>query len=636
MTRIMVVEDEPITAADLEQKLVALGHEVSAWVDTGEEAVALAAEHAPELVLMDIRLRGRMTGIEAAARLRERGDIPVVFLTAFADQETVGEACKTQPYGYLLKPITEGAVAAAVQVALARAAAERSQHAHERWLSAGLSGAGEGLVAVDGRCTIRFVNAQAEALLGGSADVLLGQDAHTIVAFSEGDNGEALHPLDAALRQGRVTHSSARWLLPGAGPTRICVSYSAAPVLGARGETLGAVLVFREERPEPDKHEDDLAGLNALSRQLSHEINNPLTYNLGALQLALRELDQLRVMRVLSEGGPSVSLKAREDQLVRIERLLRSAEEGAERVADVVRELGQFSLDQGDRAPVHPFELAELAVSLSRMASVDPARVSVRLEPAPTVRGSKWQLARVLAYALHEAATKLVGAAQPRVVELETRTRDGWAQLIVRAQRHTHAAAEAGRASPPRDVARFTTVSLALAERVIESHGGQLLVQDLPDVLTITIGLPPLRVTSTQSALVPETRRGSVLVVDDEPMIGRVLEITLQPEHDVKVVQSAEAALAVLENADAFDVILCDMTMPGMSGQEFFEQLTKTRPDLAERVVFMSGGALNERAAAFLKRMSDRCIEKPFRTEKLLPLLSKRMGDRVVPAHTLC
>jgi CheY-like chemotaxis protein len=132
MARIMVVEDEPITAADLEQKLGALGHEVT-WVDTGEEAIAEARAIEHDVILMDIRLRSDMSGIDAAQQLRQRSDVPIVFLTAFADPQTVERACATLPHGYLLKPFTERSVATAVQVALTRARAERAQREGARW-----------------------------------------------------------------------------------------------------------------------------------------------------------------------------------------------------------------------------------------------------------------------------------------------------------------------------------------------------------------------------------------------------------------------------------------------------------------------------------------------------------------------
>ena len=126
--------------------------------------------------------------------------------------------------------------------------------------------------------------------------------------------------------------------------------------------------------------------------------------------------------------------------------------------------------------------------------------------------------------------------------------------------------------------------------------------------------------------------RGSVLVIDDEPMIGRVLAISLEPEHDVTAVTSAESALALLEQGDAFDVILCDLAMPGIGGQEFFARLQTLRPDLTRRVVFMSGGATTESGQLFLQAHRDSYIAKPFQTDQLLRLIDERVRQRQLPA----
>src|SRR4249920_556604 len=148
MARIIVVEDEPITAADLEEKLTALGHEIT-WFDTGEEVAAEASSIPFDLVLMDIRLRGEMSGIDAAEQLCKQGDVPILFLTAFADQPTVDRASATRPYGYLLKPFTDRSVAAAVQVALARAASDRKRLECQRCATTALHNVGEALIMVD-------------------------------------------------------------------------------------------------------------------------------------------------------------------------------------------------------------------------------------------------------------------------------------------------------------------------------------------------------------------------------------------------------------------------------------------------------------------------------------------------------
>ena len=105
--QVLVVEDDSIIAMDIKSRLQALGYAVSAVVFSGQEAIEKAAETQPDLVLMDIRLRGHMDGVEAAERIHTRFDIPVVYLTAHADESTLQRAKLTEPYGYILKPFEE-------------------------------------------------------------------------------------------------------------------------------------------------------------------------------------------------------------------------------------------------------------------------------------------------------------------------------------------------------------------------------------------------------------------------------------------------------------------------------------------------------------------------------------------------
>ena len=99
--RVLVVEDQRLVAADLEDTLKRLGYEVVGSVASGEEAIAKSIDVRPDLVLMDIRLRGEMDGIQAAAAIRERMEVPIVYLTAYADEETVRRAMVTGPFGYI-------------------------------------------------------------------------------------------------------------------------------------------------------------------------------------------------------------------------------------------------------------------------------------------------------------------------------------------------------------------------------------------------------------------------------------------------------------------------------------------------------------------------------------------------------
>jgi len=637
MARIILVEDEPITATDLERVLNGLGHDVAGWFDNGEDAVAEAAKLKPDLVLMDIRLRGKLTGIEAAALLRAEGGTPLVFLTAFADQETVDRACDTEPYGYLLKPFTDRSVATAVQVALSRARAERATFERERWVSAALQGAGEALIAVDDSGAVRFLNRHAEALLHVHEKDALGRDARSLVRFADDGSGDRSHPFDLAIREGRVTSSTGRGLVLSGGEAGPDVAFSAAPVLSASGTTLGAVLVFREPlAPSGAERGAPLAALAGLSQQLSHEINNPLTCNLGALHLALRELDRLRAMSALGSLASDASAEQREQQLLRIERLLRDAQTGAARVADVMHELGAFSLSEAQSAPLQPVELLDLAIGLSGIEDEARVRLVRRVEGAaiPMVRGNKWQLSRLLALALQNLLEPARPDGGEHALELWLGTdARGWVELRARA-RHapiTAAWVDPANSAPAPESLGPISVGMTLAEHVVASLGGTLVVREEREGRLFTLHLPPMDVAASPSKL--ETQRsasqprGSVLVVDDEPMIGAVLQITLEPYYDVTFVTSAESALALLEKGDAFDVILSDLSMPGMDGQQLYEHLRKVRPDVARRMVIMTGGARNAKAARFLDDMRERRIDKPFRSDLLLPLLAERVRE---------
>ena len=123
--RILVVEDEQIVARDLESGLTRMGYEVSGVASTGEDAVRQAAEAQPDLVLMDITLRGEMDGVEAAEQLRSRIDVPVVYVTAYADDTTLQRAKETEPAGYIIKPFEDGQVHAVIETTLYRHKRER-------------------------------------------------------------------------------------------------------------------------------------------------------------------------------------------------------------------------------------------------------------------------------------------------------------------------------------------------------------------------------------------------------------------------------------------------------------------------------------------------------------------------------
>lgn len=117
-TNILIVEDESIVAKDIQQSLKKLGYGVLGICSSGEEAIGLATELKPDLVLMDIMLKGNMNGIEAASEIREKISRPVIYLTAYADESTLAKAKHTEPYGYIMKPFKEIDLRSSIEMAL--------------------------------------------------------------------------------------------------------------------------------------------------------------------------------------------------------------------------------------------------------------------------------------------------------------------------------------------------------------------------------------------------------------------------------------------------------------------------------------------------------------------------------------
>lgn len=171
----MVVEDESITAKDIESSLKRLGYRVPHVAHSGEEALEKAASVRPDLVLMDVRLKGKLDGIQTAEQLRRRFGIPVTYLTAYADDATLARAQAAAPFGYLLKPFNERELHATIQMALHCRRLERQAAESQGWLSSVLGAVGDGIIATDGEGHIRFMNAVAENLTGWSQAEAIGR-----------------------------------------------------------------------------------------------------------------------------------------------------------------------------------------------------------------------------------------------------------------------------------------------------------------------------------------------------------------------------------------------------------------------------------------------------------------------------
>jgi PAS domain S-box-containing protein len=199
---ILIVEDEIITAKDIKECLQDNGYVVPAIVSSGEEAVKKVKEENPDLVLMDIMLKGKMDGIETARQIRSISTIPIVYLTAYSDKNILERAKITEPFGYILKPFNERELHINIEIALYKHKMERELKESEQWLASLLKNLGEAVIATDKNGVIKFMNPFAEALTGWKREEALGKPLNNVLnIISEGNDLWTEDPVSKAIRE---------------------------------------------------------------------------------------------------------------------------------------------------------------------------------------------------------------------------------------------------------------------------------------------------------------------------------------------------------------------------------------------------------------------------------------------------
>lgn len=644
MNTVMVVEDEQLIAKDIADTLTKLGYDVTGTVSSAEACVASAATRRPDLVLMDIHLQGKLDGIEAARLLRERFDIPVVFLSAYADEGTVARAKQSAPLGYLLKPFRKSELRSAVEVGLFRHQMERQLRERERWFSTTLRAIGDAVVAVDAAGQVSFMNSAAEKLIGRTENGAKGQPLGNVFQLLNEKTREPIQdPIQLAMTRQEVVRLPADTALI-CGERELPVDDSVAPIVDDRGERLGAVIVMRDVTEERLARQqmvaaDRLASLGAVAAGIAHEINNPLTYILGNVGFLSEELG--RVAQLIQPLLPA----GREEELLvtlgRLGSLIGEVEEGASRVSRIVADLGLFGRREGEANEGDAIAALDWALRVSHNSLSRVARIRRNLEPIPKVRGDEGRLGQVFlnmllnaAHAMQDgdpAANELFVAAT-----LEARS-DGPAhvRITIKDSGSGMTAEVLERIFDPffttKPIGTGTGLGLSVCHGVVQELGGSIRVSSEPGRgSTFTVRLP---LAGPELTLIEEPdpelsgMRGRVLVVDDEPRVLAVLSRMMGEAHDVVAVGSAQEALDQLARGLPFDVIVCDLLMPETSGIDLYRILEQQSPELARRVVFLSGGTNTNMAGDFLQGIPNQSLEKPPSKLGLLRAIDRELSD---------
>ncbi len=412
-------------------------------------------------------------------------------------------------------------------------------------------------------------------------------------------------------------------ILRADGDIRHVESSGVAEVDGS-GETVAIFGIFRDVTRQREleallSHSERMASLGTLAAGVAHEVNNPLTWLTGNLDLLVEQLDA---------HGPA-DPKTRSELL----ELAQAARTAGTRIRKIVRGLRDFSHESVDRVPVSVSELIEVSTAMAEAEIRHRAQLTVDVDPHATIVCDETQITQVLLNLLVNAAHAIPeGRASENEISIRAHRRDGRVHLEVRDTGSGIPEALRRRIFEPffttKPVGVGTGLGLSIVHGIVEQHGGTIGVESEDGVgTTFRISLPSAESHEAAAIPVPEGDRPApapederlpvLLVVDDEPDLLRLVARAAAPFAEVIRAESGVEALALLSENPEIEAVCCDLMMPDTNGIEVWNWIHQHRPALLPRVLLMTGGTFTPETQRFARDRQTAMLEKPFSLEQL-------------------
>ncbi len=636
--KILIVEDEAIVAMDLKMHLQELGYGVAALASSGEEALALASRLMPDLVLMDISLGSGMDGIEAARRIQAM-DVPVVFLTAFADEATLARARESAPYGYLLKPYDERTLHSTIEMALYRHRMEQEIKASESRLRAIIEHAIDMVVIIDRSGLVSYSSPAASRILGYALGERVGTPAINLI--HPDDRGTYTKVLAELLQHPGGTRTLEIRVLHKDGSQRLmeAISHNAIAVPGVHGIVVNARDITERRQAELDRQDMDLKvqqaqkleSLGVLAGGIAHDFNNLLMGIMGHAGLALME------------PGVEASLRRRLQQI----------EVAATRAAELTNQLLAYS-GRG-KFQVEPLSLASLVDEMESLLETVISKKAI-LEhryalDLPPIEGDATQIRQVIMNLITNASDALgdrVGTITIATGVMETgpftpclagTPPEGTSVYLDVCDTGSGMDPETlHRVFDPFFTTKFTGRGLGLAAvlGIMRGHHGAIQVTTEPGQGTTFRLLFP----RSDQPMAPPTlqarpaqfyqSQGVILVVDDEESVRSVATSALERcGFTVLTAFNGRDGLAAFRaHEDQIRAIVLDLTMPIMSGDEVLADLRSGGGPGASVPVLLSSGYSSVEVAGNLQRRGvQHFLQKPYSPGDLIGKIRACLGE---------
>jgi PAS domain S-box-containing protein len=616
MAVIMVVEDERIVAEDIQNRLQQMGYRVSAVVSSGEEAVERAAKDTPDLVLMDIVLKGDMDGIEAADHISSLLSIPVVYLTAHTDEKRLQRAKVTEPYGYLLKPFEDRELHTTLETALYKHEMEKKLKESEQWLSTTLKSIGDGVITTDTKGLVTFMNPVAELLTGWTHTEAVGKTLEDVFCIlNEITRERCENPFEKIMETGNIVGLANNTVLVSKDGTERVIADSGAPIRDNDYGIVGTVLVFRDVT-EKRKMEDNILKLKTEKMEslsiLAGGIAHVLTAILGNISVAKLHIDREdEAYRILTEAEKA-SLKAKN----LTQQLLTFSKEGVlvknpTSIGELLKDTCEFAL-RGSNVRCHVYlsdalwdvtvdegQISQVISNLiinAEQAMPDGGVITVKAENVTKTQGDKIPVKRgdYVCITVQDEGIGILKDHLQKVFEPYFTTKQ-----------------------------KGSGLGLATSYSIVKNHDGYMMVESEVGVgTTFSVWLPASQtgaVEKREGKVIKGTER--ILVMDDDETVLNVANEVLnnlgyKAEFTRDGKEAVEQYKRALREGIPFDTVIMDLTVRGGTGaKEALEKLLEIDPSV--KAIVCSGYSNHPVVVNFEKYGFAGAVTKPYSIEEL-------------------
>lgn len=638
--RILIVEDEVIIGMEIQDRLVQLGYTVVGLTSSGEDAIRKVERLHPDLVLMDIMLEGSTDGVKAAEIIRQKFRIPVVYLSAYSDNETLERAKLTEPFGYILKPFEERELRTTIEIALYKSKTEKEIQEKQHWFATTLKSIGDAVITTDIHSVVTFLNPMAEMLTGWKSEEALGKPIDSIFkTIDETHRTPVECILKKVLNEKTTTARANHTLLISRDGKEFPIEERGALIQDENGRIFGAVLVFtditmKKKLENQLRQSHKLEAVGTLAGGIAHDFNNLLTAIRGSVDMIMHH----------TSPDDLISQDLREIQLA------------TERAADLIRQLLLFSRNQPMKFSVLSINLViENMLKLLHRLIGEDIGVSTSLDPKLwCIRGDQTALEQVIMNLTINARDAMPNGGKLFIKTENITIDEAYCQSVPEAHPGKFirfSFTDTGLGMDRETVQRifepfFTTkgpgkgsgLGLSVVYGIIQQHGGWINVYSEPNQgTTFKIYLPevegkPARKSKKQISIQSlHGKNERILFIEDEKNVREFVSKALsQCGYQLFIAEDAKQAKEIFQKEKGnFDLVFTDVVLPDANGIQLVDYLLREKPKV--RILLSSGYTDHKSQWPLIQERGYTFLQKPYTLTELLSVLRSMLRKKLRP-----